>query len=55
VSPNFDKDFILYTFSFENGYEIALTQNKDEGNEVPIAFISSLLQGSELKYPEVDM
>jgi hypothetical protein len=31
-----------------------LTQKNDEGNEFPIAFMSSGLQGGRLNYPEVD-
>ena len=46
VSPDFDKEFLLYTFSFDVSYATILTQKNDEGNEVPISYMSSNLQGA---------
>ena len=54
MSPNFTKDFILYTFATENSYAAVLTQKNDEGSEVPIYFLSSTFKNAELKYSEID-
>lgn len=54
ASPNFDKEFLLYTFAFDVSYATILTQKNDDGNEVPISYISSNLQGAELNYPDME-
>jgi hypothetical protein len=33
---------------------VVLTQKDDENNEAPISFMSTNLQGPELKYPSID-
>lgn len=43
VSPNFDKEFLLYTFASDVSYAAILTQKNDNGDEVPISFMSSNL------------
>jgi len=50
VSPNFNKEFFLYTFASDVSYAAILTQKNDDGNEVPISYMSSNLQGAELNY-----
>ena len=52
-SPNFDKDFILYTFASDDSLAAVLTQKEDGGDEFPISFMSTG-QGGELNYPTVD-
>ena len=52
--PNFEKDFILYTFASDDSLAVVLTQNEDSGDEYPISFMSIGLQGGELNYPAVD-
>ena len=54
VSPDFKKDFILYTFASDISYAAVLTQKNQQGDEVPISFMSSNLKGAELNYHEVD-
>ena len=54
VSPDFKKYFILYTFASDISYAAILTQKKQQGDEVPISFVSSNLKGVELNYHEVD-
>lgn len=54
TSLDFDKEFILYTFASNISYVANLSQNNDEGDEVPISFMRSNLQGDELKYPKVE-
>ena len=51
LSPNFDKEFYLYTFASELSYAGVLTQKNDQGDEVPILFTSSSFTGEELNYP----
>ena len=53
-SPNFEKDFILYTFASNDSLAIVLTQKEDGGDEYPISFMSTGLQGDELNYTTVD-
>ena len=54
LSPNFSKDFILYTFASDISYVVALTQCNHQNHEVPISFMSSNFKGAELNYHEVD-
>ena len=54
VNPNFDKEFFLYTFASDVSYAAILTQKNDDGNKVPISYMSSKLQGAELNYPDVE-
>jgi hypothetical protein len=54
MSPDFSKDFTLYTFASDRSYAAVLTQKNSENNEVPIAFMSSAFKGAELNYPTVD-
>ena len=37
--PDFDKDFILYTFASDDSLAAVLTQKEDEGDEFPISFM----------------
>ena len=53
-SPDFDKDFILYTFASDDSLAAVLTQKEDGGDEFPISFMSTSLQGAKLNYPAVD-
>ena len=39
--PNFDKDFIMYTFASDDSLAAVLTQKEDEGDEFPISFMST--------------
>ena len=54
MSPDFRKDFILYTFASDISYAAILTQKNPQEDEVPISFMSSNLKGAELNYHEVD-
>jgi hypothetical protein len=54
MSPDFSKDFTLYTFASDRSYAAVLTQKNPENNEVPIAFMSSTFKGAELNYPAVN-
>ena len=54
LSPNFRKEFYLYTIASNLSCAVVLMQKNEQGDEVPILFTSSAFQGAELKYPEVD-
>ena len=54
LSPDFNKDFILYTFPSDISYAVVLTQLNQQNNEVPISSMSSNFKGAELNYHEVD-
>ena len=53
-SPDFEKDFIMYTFALYNSLAAVLTQKGELGDEYPISFMSTRLQGAELNYHVVD-
>ena len=44
--PDFDKDFILFTFASNDSLAAMLTQKEDGGDEFPISFMSTGLQGA---------
>jgi hypothetical protein len=54
MNPDFMREFILYMFVTDTSYVIVLTQKNQDGDEVPISFMSAGLDGPQLKYPEVD-
>ena len=39
VNPDFDKEFLLYTFTSDVSYATILTQRNDYGNKVPISYM----------------
>jgi hypothetical protein len=53
-SPDFNKDFNLYTFASDQSLAAVLTQKDDDNNEAPVSFMSTNLQGVELNYPTID-
>ena len=54
MSPDFLKEFILYMFATDTSYVAILTQKNQDGDEVPISFMSAGLDGPQLKYPKVE-
>eukprot|EP00253_Pinus_taeda_P034355 PITA_34355 len=50
TSPQFDKDFIIFSFAAEHTIAAVLLQKDDQGNEKPIAFFSRALRDAPLKY-----
>ena len=40
-SPNFEKDFISYTFASDDSLAVVLTQKEDGEDEYPISFMST--------------
>ena len=54
MSPDFLREFILYMFAIDTSYTIVVTQKNQDGDEVPISFMSAWLDGPQLKYPKVE-
>jgi hypothetical protein len=54
VSPNFDQDFIIYSFASEETIASILTQRNLKGEELPISFMSKTLHDYELRYSEIE-
>ena len=54
INPYCGTYFILYNFAFNTSYTTILIQNNEEGDEIPISFMRSNIQGVELKYLDVE-
>ena len=50
VSPNFGKDFIIFSFASEHTIAGVLLQKNEQNEEQPIAFYNKALRDSTLKY-----
>ena len=50
VSPDFTKDFSVFSYASEYTIAAVLLQKNDENLEQPIAFFSKMLRDGELKY-----
>ena len=50
TSPNFDRDFIIFSFASKHTIVVVLLQKDDQGCEKPIAFFSKALRDAPLKY-----
>lgn len=50
TSPQFDRDFIIFSFASEHTIATVLLQKDDQGNEKPIAFFSRALRDVPLKF-----
>jgi hypothetical protein len=50
ISPDYSKEFLVFSFSSEDTIVVVLLQRNDEGFEQPISFFSKTLRDAELKY-----
>jgi hypothetical protein len=50
VSPDYSKDFIIFSFSSFDAVAVVLLQKNVEGMEKPISFFSRALRDEEVKY-----
>jgi hypothetical protein len=50
VSPDYTKEFLIFSFASEYTIATVLLQKNDEGFEQPISFFSKILRDAELKY-----
>jgi hypothetical protein len=51
ISPDYDKDFQIFSFASEDTIVGVLLQKNDQGHDQPIAYMSRAFPNSELKYP----
>jgi hypothetical protein len=51
ISPDYSKDFQIFSFASEDTIVGVLLQKNDQGHDQPIAYMSRALQNAELKYP----
>jgi hypothetical protein len=49
-SPDYTKEFLIFSFASEHTIAVVLLQKNEEGFEQPIAFFSKSLRDGELKY-----
>jgi hypothetical protein len=54
ISPYFQRDFIIYSFSTEAVVASVLTQKNSNGEELPISFMRKTLHDYELRYSELE-
>jgi hypothetical protein len=50
ISPDFEKEFLIFSFASQDTLAAALLQRNSEGFEQPISFFSRALRDAELKY-----
>jgi hypothetical protein len=50
VSPDYSKDFIIFSFASFDSVAAVLLQKNDQGQEQPISFFSKALRDAELRY-----
>ena len=50
INPQFDRNFIIFSFASEHTIVAVLLQKDDQGCEKPIAFFSKALRDASLKY-----
>ena len=50
ISPDFTKDFIIFSFAYEHIIVAVLLQKNNEGHEQPIVFFNKSLRDVSLKY-----
>jgi hypothetical protein len=50
ASPDYTKEFLIFSFASEHTIATVLLQKNEEGFEQPIAFFSKSLRDAELKY-----
>jgi hypothetical protein len=53
-SPDFNRDFFLYTFTSDQSLAAVLNLKDDDNNEALMSSMSTNLQGVKLNYPAVD-
>jgi hypothetical protein len=50
VSPDYSKDFLIFSFAYYDTIAAVLLQKNDQGKEQPISFFSKALRDAELRY-----
>jgi hypothetical protein len=50
ISPDYSKDFLIFSFASDDSIATILLQRNDQGREHPIAFFNKALRDAELRY-----
>ena len=54
ISPNFDKDFYIFSFASNDTIATVLLQKNEDGHEQPISFYNKFLRDAEIKYDPIE-
>jgi hypothetical protein len=54
ISPNFDKDFYIFSFASNDTIAAVLLQKNEDGHEQPVAFYNKVLRDAEIKYDPIE-
>ena len=54
ISPNYNKEFHIFSFASEDTIAVVLLQQDEEGLEHPMAFFSKNLRDAELRYDIIE-
>ena len=54
ISPNFDKEFYIFSFSSKDTIAVVLLQRNVDDQEHPDAFFSKVLRDAEVKYEPLE-
>jgi len=54
ISPEFQRDFIIYSFATETVVACILTQNNIKGEKLPTIFMRKTLHDYELRYSKLE-
>jgi hypothetical protein len=54
ISPNFDKDFYIFSFASNDTIASVLLQKNEDGHEQPVAFYNKVLRDAEIKYDPIE-
>jgi hypothetical protein len=50
ISPNYSKDFLIFSFASFDTVVVVLLQKNEEGKEKPISFFNKALRDAEVSY-----
>jgi hypothetical protein len=50
ISPDYSKDFLVFSFSSFDTVAMVLLQKNEEGREQPISFFNKALRDAEIRY-----
>jgi hypothetical protein len=50
ISPDYSKEFLIFSFSSFDTVAAVLLQENEEGREKPIAFFNKALRDAEIRY-----
>jgi hypothetical protein len=54
ISPNFDKDFCIFSFASNDTIATVLLQKNEYGHDQPVAFYNKVLRDVEIKYDPIE-